>query len=161
MVNKLTIIVNVILYAFLVAIILVFHFSPATTSRSCGYRVPATVDDSVRKGVAIAYAVLIAFVSLLIGSAFLIFGGKLQLRMRSTAKALGRSTGTSKVCHTSDSISDTLDLLAIISQFYWLFASLCLYCDIDKSITSSDHLHFCWARGYRNNSFLIHPADAI
>jgi hypothetical protein len=55
MINKLTITINLILYAFFIAIIIAFHFSGPTSSTACGSRVLPEIDDKVRKGLSLAY----------------------------------------------------------------------------------------------------------
>jgi hypothetical protein len=75
--------------------ILVFQYSPPSTPETCGNRITYAVNDETRKAISIAYAVLIAFFSLVIGLGFLIFGTKLQIQFRNTAKALNKSSAAS------------------------------------------------------------------
>jgi len=80
-------IVNGVLYAMFVAIVLVFNFIKpgASDDTVCKGRVVGATDDSdvkLKRIVSIVYAVIVAFISLVTGVGFLIFGLRLWKNMK-------------------------------------------------------------------------------
>lgn len=78
-----TIIVNIALYILFVIIVLVFQFSASNNAEQCGGRVASTLDDTKQKQISIAYATIIATLSLFIGVGFVVYG----IRLRRTIKS--------------------------------------------------------------------------
>ncbi len=86
--------VNCILYALLIAIVLVFEFNPPVTSNSCGNRIVYPVDDTVRKTISMLYSSVIAAISLVICIGFLVFGLRLYHQLQVTGKVLRKTINT-------------------------------------------------------------------
>lgn len=91
MVNKATIAFNIVLYAFFIAIVLIFHFEKNEVAQTCGRKFLSDPDNNVKKATLIAYAVIIAFFSLIISVGFAIFGTKFVKQSQYRAKMLKTS----------------------------------------------------------------------
>ena len=119
MINSLIIILNIIIYIVFIVIVLIFELTKPSSAKQCGARFIEETNNDIQYRVSIAYAVIIAFFSLLIGGGFLIYGNKLMNQVKSTSKQLGTVTqGISKtfVITWVSSISFLLHCLFIIIQ---------------------------------------------
>ncbi|EGC35455.1 hypothetical protein DICPUDRAFT_78846 [Dictyostelium purpureum] len=75
-------IINLVLYMLFIAIVLVFQYTKYTPINDCGSRIfVATKTSAAQRGVSIAYAVIQAFISLLLGTAFIYLGSSLYKRL--------------------------------------------------------------------------------
>lgn len=126
--------VNIALYLFFIAIVLAFSLSPTASVTLCGARVlPLTTGTDVRQAVSIAYSVIIAFLSLVIGVLFLIFGLRTYRALGNSVAASNNNTSKRQVrlycalfltCSRSCSempLLDPLDLFSIVSSSWSSF----------------------------------------
>ena len=105
---------NVALYSLFIIIVVVFDVSEEKKPDQCGNRFINEITNSVQLAVSLAYAIIIAFFFLVIGTLSFVFGFKLFQQMQATSKALNMAANSSS--------SKTLNL-AIIS-----FISFLLHC---------------------------------
>ncbi|KAF2070242.1 hypothetical protein CYY_008438 [Polysphondylium violaceum] len=87
-------IINIILYILFVVVVLVFNFTREKAPPTCGGRILAGLSNTTpQRVVSILYAVLQAFISLIVGIAFLYYGRKVYLKL---TQIKGSSTENAK-----------------------------------------------------------------
>jgi len=87
-------IINIILYILFVVVVLVFNFTREKAPPTCGGRILAGLSNTTpQRVVSILYAVLQAFISLVVGIAFLYYGRKVYLKL---TQIKGSSTENAK-----------------------------------------------------------------
>ncbi|KAN0050521.1 hypothetical protein ACTA71_003650 [Dictyostelium dimigraforme] len=95
--------VNLIIYLLLVAIILVFQYTKDLQDEFCGSRIIFHVSTSKsQKTVSVLYAVIQAFISLILGIAFIYLGGSLFKAMRTATKGAKKGGLNVKKAHSRE-----------------------------------------------------------
>jgi len=97
LVNRLNLIINTLLYLFFILICLLFQYLQITPPSDCGARVLVVAAVAVQANLALVYAVVIAFISFVVGIGFIAFGSKLFAELNTnTSKRLSKKTRLQK-----------------------------------------------------------------
>jgi len=95
-VRRLTLIINVILYLFFILICLLFQYLTKQNTAGCA-GVATYTDTAIQTTLALVYAVVIAFLSFVVGIGFIIFGTKLFIELNvNNSKRLSKKTRLQK-----------------------------------------------------------------
>jgi hypothetical protein len=90
-IKRFSLAVNVVLYGLFVVLVIVFQLNKPSAEQTCGNRIAIPTNDSVRRAISIAYAVVIATLSFIISAGFLSIGWKLNNQIQNTQKILHRA----------------------------------------------------------------------
>jgi hypothetical protein len=115
-----TIIINVVLYSIFIAIVIAFAASKESNQIICNGLYFKTADDVAQRVISLIYSVIIAAISLAIGSAFLIFGMKLYLQLSRASNASGIMIST-KVAYVYSLLTGQIFLTSLLCCIAFLF----------------------------------------
>jgi len=97
LVRRLTLIINIILYLFFILICLLFQYLSTNSVADCAGVLVKTTNLYTQQSLALAYAIVIAFLSFVVGIGFIIFGTKLFIELNvTTSKRLSKKTRLQK-----------------------------------------------------------------
>jgi len=126
-INRSLIIVNGLLYLFFVGLVLAFQFAKTTSDSPCSSRQEADNNsDELRRAISIAYGMIIAGISLIIGVLFVVFGFRIRtfVSVSQSHKKIFIVTGICSVCFILHSIF--IVVVSFLSQpnLYFSFVGL-------------------------------------
>ena len=90
-INKITIVINILLYLVFLAVVLIFQFDRGGSAITCGNKYISTPNTAVKQVTTVLYAVVIAFFSFLMCLALAIFGFKFVWQQYQRTKKIGNS----------------------------------------------------------------------